>query len=95
VSALERLLESGLPLATAILAIIPFAILLLTYTRTKSKRILLAASAFGVFVIKGIVLSAGLLYGSMSFEFLELMEFGTDFLIILLFAASFLWSFRE
>jgi len=94
-SELERIFESGLPLATSVLALIPLVILLITYKRTKSPRILFAILAFATFVVKGIVLSFGLILGSMSFELLELAEFGTDFVILVFFAVSFLWSFRE
>jgi hypothetical protein len=92
---LEQIFESGLPLATSVLALIPLVILLLTYKRTRSSRILLATLAFAVFVAKGIILSLGLIFWFMDFELLELTEFGTDFLIILLFTASFLLGFRE
>lgn len=94
-SDLERIFESGLPLATAVLALIPLVILLITYRRTKSTRILLASLAFATFVVKGIVLSLGLFLESMSFELLELTEFATDFVVVLLFTVSFLWSFRK
>lgn len=94
-SDLERIFESGLPLATAVLALIPLVILLVTYRRTKSTRILLASLAFATFVVKGIVLSLGFFLAGMSFELLELTEFTTDFVAVLLFTVSFLWSFRK
>lgn len=94
-SELERILESGLPLATSILALIPLTILLVTYKRTKSIRILFATFAFSIFVAKGVLLSFGLFMGGLGFEFLELTEFGTDFAIVALFAISFLLGFRE
>ncbi|MFQ6134886.1 MAG: hypothetical protein ACE5KU_03610 [Nitrososphaerales archaeon] len=40
-------------------------------------------------------MSTGFFIGSMEFEIFEFVEFGSDFIIVLLFAASFLWSFRE
>lgn len=92
---LERIFESGLPLATSVLALIPLIVLLLTYKRTRSPRILLASLAFATFVAKGIILSLGLILWIMDFELFELAEFGTDFLIVLLFTASFLSGFRE
>lgn len=92
---LEQIFESGLPLATSILALIPFVILLLTYKRTRSSRILFATLAFATFVAKGIILSLGLIFWIINLELLELAEFGTDFLIVLLFTASFLLGFRE
>lgn len=93
-SQLEEMFESGLPLVTSILALIPLIILLATYKRTKSPRILWAILAFAAFVVKGIALSFGLVVGSMNFELLELTEFGADFVIVTFFAVSFLWSFR-
>lgn len=92
---LEQIFESGLPLATSILALIPLVILLLTYKRTRSPRILLATLAFAVFVAKGVILSLGLVFWFMDFELLELTEFVTDFVIVLLFTSSFLLGFRE
>jgi len=40
-----------------VIALFPSIILLVTYLRVKSKRLLLASSAFFLFVLKGIILS--------------------------------------
>ncbi|MFQ5871212.1 MAG: hypothetical protein ACE5IB_03520 [Candidatus Geothermarchaeales archaeon] len=92
---LERAFETLLPLVVAVLALIPLIILAITYRRTGSRRVLLAALAFAFFVGKGVLLGVTFFIGSMSFETLELIEFGSDFLIVLLFASSFLGSYRE
>jgi hypothetical protein len=45
-----------------VFALILFIVSMVAYRRTKSKRVLIVSIAFGIFFVKGIVLSLGLLY---------------------------------
>ena len=45
-----------------VFALILFIVSMVAYHRTRNKRVLIVAVAFGIFFVKGIVLSLGLLY---------------------------------
>jgi len=81
--------EFVLPLIVAILALFPLVVLLATYKRVPSRRVLLAALAFLFFVAKGVVLFFALVMEILTSDLLEWVEFGADAIIVSLFAASF------
>jgi len=89
-------------LVVALCALVPFAVFLKSYLRTRMTRLLLAALGFGVFVVKEILLAAGVFTlvlreknpnaPTMTHSELILLEGLIDLVIILLFVAALLWK---
>ena len=89
-------------IAVAVVAIVPFVVFLLSYLRTRSTRLLFAAAGFGVFVVKEVLLAAGIFTivikarnphapeATISAE-LALLEAALDLAIIILFVLALLW----
>lgn len=88
-------------LIVAACAAIPFIVFLLSYRRTRMTRLLFAALGFGVFMVKEILLAAGMFTivineknphsPSVTHSELVLLEGIIDLAIILLFVAALLW----
>ncbi|OGS56957.1 MAG: hypothetical protein A3K60_00695 [Euryarchaeota archaeon RBG_19FT_COMBO_56_21] len=89
-------------LIVAACAAIPFVVFLLSYLRTRMTRLLLAALGFGIFVVKEILLAAGMFTivikennphsPAVTHSDLALLEGVIDLAIILLFVAAVLWK---
>lgn len=83
-------------------AALPFVVFLISYLRTRMIRLLLAASGFGVFMVKEILLAAGtftLVVNEknpnapvITHSQLTLLEAGIDLAIIVLFLVALLWK---
>jgi len=90
-------------IAVAVIAMVPFVVFLLSYHRTKMTRLLFAASGFGMFVVKEVMLAAGIFTivikarnphapeATVSSE-LALLEAALDLAIIALFILALLWK---
>lgn len=90
-------------IAVAVVAMVPFVVFLLSYMRTKMTRMLFAASGFGVYVVKEVLLAAGIFTtvikarnphapeATQSSE-LALLEAAIDLAIIVLFVLALLWK---
>jgi hypothetical protein len=88
-------------LVVAVCALIPFIVFMVSYLRTRTMRLLLAALGFGIFVVKEILLAAGTFTivlneknphaPSVTHSDLQLLEGAIDLAIILLFVAALLW----
>jgi uncharacterized membrane protein len=83
-------LQSLIAFASGVVALVPIVALSLAYRRTKSRRIALALVAFTAFLIRGVVIAAIHFGTSMDHATEHLIEFGSDALIITLFALAFL-----
>lgn len=83
------------PLATAMLALIPLVALARAWRRTRSTRLLLAAAAFAMFVVSALVLLALAFVATSWADAAEWVEFGSDVVIVGLFALSFMWPRAE
>lgn len=92
---MHDLVEFVLPLVVGLIALFPLTVLLITYQRTRSPRILIASLAFAGFLAKGIVLSTGFLLDAFDANQFEIIEFVSDLAIIILFATSLLWRSVE
>jgi hypothetical protein len=89
-------------LVVAACAAIPFIVFLLSYLRTRVTRLLFAALGFGVFMVKEVLLAAGMFTivinernphsPSVTHSELALIEGAIDLAIILLFVAAILWK---
>ena len=89
-------------LVVAACALIPLVVFLVSYLRTRTTRLLIAALGFGVFVVKEILLAAGTFTivikqnnphsPAVTHSQLELLEGVIDLAIILLFVAALLWK---
>ena len=83
------------PLVTGLLAVIPLVALGRAWMRTRSTRLLLAAAAFLGFVVSAVALLGLALLDAPWPDAPEWVEFGSDVVIVALFALSFLWPRRE
>jgi hypothetical protein len=89
-------------LVVAACAAIPFVVFLLSYLRTRMTRLLFAALGFGTFMVKEILLAAGMFTivikennphsPAVTHSDLILLEGLIDLAIILLFVAAILWK---
>jgi len=89
-------------LIVAACAAIPFVVFIVSYLRTRMTRLLFAALGFGVFMIKEILLAAGMFTlvikeknpnsPAITHSELALLEGVIDLAIILLFVAAVLWK---
>jgi len=89
-------------LIVAACAAIPFVVFLVSYLRTRMTRLLFAALGFGIFVVKEILLAAGIFTlvvneknpnaPTITHSELALLEAVIDLAIILLFMAAVLWK---
>ena len=89
-------------LVVAACALIPFVVFLVSYLRTRMTRLLLAAAGFGTFVVKEVLLAAGVFTivikqhnphaPAATHSELQLLEGAIDLAIILLFVAALLWK---
>ena len=89
-------------LIVAACAAIPFVVFLLSYLRTRMTRLLFAALGFGIFMLKEILLAAGMFTivikennphsPAVTHSELILLEGLIDLAIILLFVAAILWK---
>ena len=89
-------------LAVAACALLPFIVFLKSYLRTRMTRLLLAALGFGVFVVKEVLLAAGMFtlvikernprVPTATHSDLILVEGVIDLAIILLFVVALLWK---
>ncbi len=89
-------------LIVAACAAIPFVVFLLSYLRTRMTRLLFAALGFGIFLVKEILLAAGMFTlvikedhpntPAITHSELALLEGVIDLAIILLFVAAVLWK---
>ena len=80
-----------LEIAAAVVTVFMLAVTILSarsYTRTKSKKVLIVTAAFGVFFVKGAILSYGLMQEEVDWEGLMLLTLLMDALVaVLLFIA--------
>ncbi|OGS45200.1 MAG: hypothetical protein A3K76_07060 [Euryarchaeota archaeon RBG_13_57_23] len=89
-------------LVVAACAAVPFVVFLVSYLRTRMTRLLLAALGFGIFMVKEILLAAGMFTivikenkpdsPAVTHSELVLLEGVIDLAIILLFMAAVLWK---
>ncbi len=90
-------------IAVAVVAMVPFVVFLLSYLRTRAMRLLFATSGFGVFVVKEVLLAAGIFTivikarnphapPSTTSSELALLEAVIDLAIIVLFVLALLWK---
>lgn len=83
------------PAITAVIALLPLFAVSRAYVRVRSTRLLLAALAFLGFVLSGVIMVLVAWLGAAYIDIAEKVEFGSDVLIVVLFALSFLWPRRE
>lgn len=89
-------------LLVAACALVPFIVLLVSYLRTRMTRLLFAALGFGVFVVKEVLLAAGVFTivikernphaPAVTHSQLALLEAALDLAIIVLFLVAILWK---
>jgi hypothetical protein len=99
---MDEELVAVIRLVVAACAAIPFVVFLVSYLRTRMTRLLFAALGFGVFMVKEILLAAGMFTivikeknpraPSVTHSELVLLEGVIDLAIILLFVAAILWK---
>ena len=99
---MENEVAIAIRLVVAVCALIPFIVFLVSYLRTRMTRLLLATAGFGVFVVKEILLAAGVFTivikernphaPAVTHSELQLLEGAIDLAIILLFVAALLWK---
>jgi len=83
------------PAITAVIALVPLYAVARAYARVRSPRLLLALLAFLGFVASGVLMILVAWLGASYVDAAEKIEFGSDVLIVMLFALSFLWPRRE
>ncbi len=89
-------------LAVAVVALVPFIVLMLSYLRTRMTRLLFAALGFGVFFVKEVLLAAGIFTivlnqrnphsPAVTHSELMLLEAAIDLAIIVLFVLALVWK---
>lgn len=99
---MEDELAMAIRIVVAACALIPFVVFLASYLRTRVTRLLFAALGFGVFVVKEILLAAGIFTlvvketnphaPSMTHSELQLLEGAIDLLIIVMFVLALVWK---